>query len=139
MYISCTRNSARLIYLSCWMNEVQVKLSPTVAIKNCNIEEYIFIRKRNIPLTSNLNFLIPIETTIKFLGNLFDTWLSWRPHIEDLKKRCSSRMNLLKTINWKAGVLGYWLQTTPLALLYIHPKYPGVRLPIIQLNLRNWY
>jgi hypothetical protein len=67
-----------------------------------------FHRKRGIPPEPSLTLYgqpIPFKPTEKFLGILFDTKMTWKPHIQSLKKNCMHKLNLLKSIahtNWGA-------------------------------------
>ena len=51
------------------------------------------------------NDQIKIVTEVKILGLIFDKKLTWNPHIEELKKQCQQRLNILKVLsakNWGA-------------------------------------
>lgn len=65
-----------------------------------------FCRKRQPHDHPQLNIKgVPIECkpTIKFLGLIFDSKLTWGPHIQDLATRCKKAINILRcmaNINW---------------------------------------
>lgn len=63
-----------------------------------------FTRKRNPPnLQLTLNGIsLPQDTSTKFLGLTFDHTLTWKPHMLDLGRKCSLRLNLLKTLSGTA-------------------------------------
>lgn len=49
---------------------------------------------------------IAINSTVKFLGVVFDQRLTWRPHIENIVARCTKRLNIMKvmsSVNWGAS------------------------------------
>lgn len=61
----------------------------------------VFSKKRNLPhIHLSLNGTILEQTpNAKFLGLTFDSTLTWRQHIQELRLKCSQRLNLLKTLN----------------------------------------
>ena len=48
------------------------------------------------------NEKIPSCTKIKFLGLTFDICLSFKDHIQDIKKKCINRLNIIKILSNKA-------------------------------------
>ena len=67
----------------------------------------IFFSRRKTPNTTLKIGNIPIEysKSHKFLGLTMDRNLTWKPHIQDLKKKCTSDVKLLRTlskIHWGA-------------------------------------
>ncbi|GFT37463.1 putative RNA-directed DNA polymerase from transposon X-element [Trichonephila clavipes] len=42
---------------------------------------------------------IPVVPDVRFLGVIFDGWLSFLPHILHLRKRCEKSLNLLKVLS----------------------------------------
>lgn len=60
-----------------------------------------FTKKRNTPLLQ-LNLkgepLLQVNST-RFLGLTFDHTLTWSLHIQELRRKCSQRLNLLKKVN----------------------------------------
>ena len=49
---------------------------------------------------------IDVVTEFKFLGVIFDTKLTFLPHINALKKKCKKALNLLKVVahsEWGGG------------------------------------
>ena len=68
----------------------------------------IFTKKRlpQYPVLTLNNQQIPIETSVKFLGMIFDHGLTWEKQIKSLKSRCSkplSLLSLLSHISWGAN------------------------------------
>ena len=57
-------------------------------LRNCN---------KNISLHLDSKPLLPQET-ITYLGIIFDRKLSWKPHINHLKKSCIPRINLIRKL-----------------------------------------
>jgi hypothetical protein len=58
------------------------------------------------PSLTLFNTEIPVVSETKFLGIIFDSKLTFKPHIVNLKKKCLKAMNLLRTVahtNWGAG------------------------------------
>jgi ribonuclease HI len=45
---------------------------------------------------------LPKVDTLRLLGLLFDSKLSWRPHLEDLKRRSHQALNILRVISRKS-------------------------------------
>ena len=45
------------------------------------------------------NEIIKFESTVKFLGAVFDKKLTWRAHIQYVINRCNKRMNLLRAVS----------------------------------------
>ncbi|OXU16378.1 hypothetical protein TSAR_008960, partial [Trichomalopsis sarcophagae] len=70
----------------------------------------IFSKKNNIDRKLKLNISNdPVQTVkeVKILGLIFDSRLTWKPHIEHLKRQCILRSNILKTLsarNWGASL-----------------------------------
>ena len=68
----------------------------------------VFTRKRKqnrLKLNMN-NSIIPNNTTAKVLGITFDSKNNWIPHIKNVKKACSLRINLMKMLahtSWGAS------------------------------------
>lgn len=80
--------------LQTWCMETGFKFSPN------KTKAIVFTNKRLI----NLNPLIIHNTNIqyvkqiRFLGMILDSKLKWSPHIDNVKRECSQRNNLLKTL-----------------------------------------
>jgi len=58
----------------------------------------------------NLNFsngLIPYDSNPKFLGVIFDEFLNFKKHTENLEKRARKRLNLIKIFSHKSWRLGH--------------------------------
>jgi len=41
---------------------------------------------------------IKVQTTVKFLGVIFDSHMSWKPHIDYVADRCNKRLNLMRVM-----------------------------------------
>ena len=81
--------------LEVWCNENGFKFSPTKI--NC----VHFTKKRKAALQPNLCLngqKIPVVAEAKFLRVLFDSKLSFIPHIEYLKAKCQKALNLLRVV-----------------------------------------
>lgn len=81
-------------------NGFQFSLEKTKGIHFC---------KKRVCLEPYLEFdgvEIEFSNTIKFLGMIFDSKLSWRRHILEIKNKCRTRMNVIKVlsnIHWGAN------------------------------------
>ena len=63
----------------------------------------LFTRKRNtrlddVKLAIN-GKAIKVQSTVKFLGVIFDQHMSWRPHIDYVVDRCNKRLNLMRVMS----------------------------------------
>ena len=79
-----------------WTQKTGFKLSKekTVAVH--------FHRKNNPQIDPQLKIgdhAIPYKDKAKFLGMTFDKKLRWKDHIEDLRKKCTKSLNLLKCLS----------------------------------------
>ena len=45
---------------------------------------------------------IKVQSTVKFLGVIFDQHMSWRPHIDYVVNRCNKRLNLMRVMSGRA-------------------------------------
>jgi ribonuclease HI len=82
--------------LETWCNENGFKFSSTKT--NC----VHFTNMKNSGLEPNLilnGHKIPVEKETKFLGVIFDSKLSFIPHIEYVKKKCQKALNLLRVVS----------------------------------------
>lgn len=62
----------------------------------------------------------PVCTKIKYLGLIFDKKLTWRrPHIENLKKECTTRLNTMRILSYHK----WGAHQTSLLLIY---KYKSI-------------
>ncbi|GFX25536.1 RNA-directed DNA polymerase from mobile element jockey [Trichonephila clavipes] len=69
------------------------------ASKSCCVH---FCRKRGIhpdPEIRIRDIQIPVVPDVRFLGVIFDRWLTFLPHILHLRKRCEKSLNLLKVLS----------------------------------------
>ncbi|GBM82091.1 hypothetical protein AVEN_30674-1 [Araneus ventricosus] len=60
------------------------------------------VRKRNLhpdPTLYAHNQPIPVLSKARFLGVIFDSKLTFLPHILDLRKRCEKALNILKVLS----------------------------------------
>ena len=76
----------------------------------------VFSRRQlhQIPSIKIENLDIEIVQNFTFLGMMFDSQLTWKPHIENIKTRCLKRINVLKSLigsDWGSD-------TTSMLLLY---------------------
>jgi len=62
----------------------------------------LFTKKRNTRMDEIKLYLngkaIKVQTTVKFLGVIFDQHMSWRPHIDYVVDRCNKRLNLMRVM-----------------------------------------
>ncbi len=98
---SCTVNEAESIIQKC-INKVQAwcdcngfKFSPSKS--HCILFRRPHSRPSDPHLTLN-GSPIPVSTEVKFLGILFDSKLTFSPHIIELKAKCLKTLNLLKVV-----------------------------------------
>jgi len=66
--------------------------------KTCAVH---FHNQPGIQLSPNIflnGHAIPFKPATKFLGLTFDSKLTWRPHINNVKANCTKAMNLLKSV-----------------------------------------
>ena len=95
-----------------------------------------FTRKRFfVPPTISYNGIsIPIKTSHKFLGLVLDSpTLTWRHHLEKVKRSCASRLNLLKVLgNSKWGCSRRALTKF---LYCMYQKCNRLWIPNIRINL----
>lgn len=80
----------------------KISVDKTVAI--------LFTKRRNIQLDEVKLYVngkaINVQTTVKFLGVIFDHHMSWKPHIDYVADRCNKRLNLMRVMagtRWGAG------------------------------------
>lgn len=82
------------------MNGFKFSASKTFAI------HFTKIPGIHLPPTIKLNGTnIPVKESGKFLGLVFDSKLTWKPHIAQLKTNCTKALNILKSLvstNWGA-------------------------------------
>ncbi|OXU16377.1 hypothetical protein TSAR_008959 [Trichomalopsis sarcophagae] len=67
------------------------------------ISERKYYKRSNLQIDLNQT---PEIKEVKILGLIFDSRLTWKPHIEHLKRQCIFRSNILKTLsarNWGAS------------------------------------
>src|SRR6218665_2360024 len=55
-------------------------------------------KPQKIAITLN-NQSIKIESEAKFLGVIFDSRLTWRPHVEYIITKCKKRINLMRAVS----------------------------------------
>ena len=82
-----------LKHIEDWSNKWGLAFSPN------KTKAIFFTKKRipDIPLTLN-NVKIDLVQNHKFLGLVFDRNLTWKPHIQELRRKCDSDLNLLRII-----------------------------------------
>ena len=74
-------------------NGFQFSKTKTVCMHFCNK-----ITLHPDPCLKLYNCQIPVVTEVKFLGIIFDSKLTFKPHIANLKKKCLKAMNLLRVL-----------------------------------------
>ena len=73
---------------------------------------------------------------IKILGLIFDSKLSWKPHLENLKKDCLLKINLIKTLAAKKwGAKQQVLCNTYKALIQSKLDYGCVVYDLVKNNV----
>ena len=79
-----------------WANENGFKFSPTktVAVHFCKKRKCI--RQPDLKLNKER---LPVKDEVRFLGVIFDSKLSFLPHLKDLKKRCQTALNAIKILS----------------------------------------
>jgi hypothetical protein len=75
------------------INGLQVSKSKTVRIHFCHKRT-----PHSEPSLRLCNTEIPVVNETKFLGIIFDSKLTFKPHIANLKKKCLKAMNLLRVV-----------------------------------------
>jgi len=96
-YISkCIQTYLNNIYEWCDEWGFKISYSKTVCV--------LFTRKPNIiPIPITLNgHTLKFEKSAKFLGVMFDDYLSWNEHAKYIAGRCSTRLNIMRCITGKA-------------------------------------
>jgi len=79
-----------------WTNKWGVKISTTKTVG------IIFTRRPRISLTNRLHILqqpIRMDIQTKFLGMIFDSRLTWAPHIKYLVDKCKKRLNIIRCLS----------------------------------------
>src|SRR5436190_5870140 len=61
----------------------------------------VFSRQRNVrePILTMEGRRLAPQTSIKFLGVIFDSRLTWVPHLKYLKAKCLKRLNMLRALS----------------------------------------
>ena len=94
-----------------WCDENGFKFSPTKTM----CVHFCQLRKQHLDPELYLNGTqIPIIGEAKFLGLLFDSKLSFIPHITSLKSRCTKSLDLIKVLSittWGADRKVYYVYT----------------------------
>ena len=89
--------------LGCWCDENGYRVSPT----NTMCVHFCQQRKHHLDTQLNLNGTpIPTIGEAKFRGLIFDSRLSFIPHITCLKRRCTKWLDLIKVLSnttWGRG------------------------------------
>lgn len=65
------------------------------------------IYENNFEIKRNSTFITKV-TEMKILGMIFDQKLTWKKHIEKLKRECNEKMKILKILaakNWGADMI----------------------------------
>ena len=78
----------------CYENGFKFSTTKTMCVHVCQL------RKQHLDLELYLNGTqIPIIGEAKFLGLLFDSKLSFIPHITSLKSRCTKSLDIIKVLS----------------------------------------
>ena len=78
-----------------WCNENGFKIS-------INKTTGVLFSKRNNLARINIKIdqkQIKMENKVKFLGVIFDSKLTWKPHIDYIIEKCKKRLNLIRAIS----------------------------------------
>ncbi|GBN73106.1 hypothetical protein AVEN_189696-1 [Araneus ventricosus] len=108
LYISCTgihmnfierqlQNAVNSIQKWSLMNGFTFSTSKTAAVHFC--------RKRNLHIDPEIKLdghSIPLLNEIRFLGVIFDTKLTFLPHVISLRKKCERSLNILRVLSTTA-------------------------------------
>ena len=83
--------------LQVWMDQTGFKLSATKtkAIIFRRGSRWSGLQNTDLKLKLN-NHEIEVVSVAKFLGLLFDEKLTWKPHIDNLKRKCTKGLNAMK-------------------------------------------
>ena len=84
--------------LSAWCDQNGFKFSDTktVCVHFCNQR-----KQHDHPEIRLGNRIIPVENEVKFLGVIFDSKLSFLPHLRGLRTKCQKSLNLLRVVAHK--------------------------------------
>ena len=110
--VCLTRIQAVLNSIEAWSSHTGLALSPSKS------KAMFFSRRRNLPLTTPLtlsSYPLAYVSQFRFLGLLFDSHLTWRPHCVALRERCSKDLRLLRIVSSR----GWGADSTSLRSLYI--------------------
>ena len=82
--------------LETWANSNGFKFSTTktIAVHFCCGRKCVHQPKLYLN-----NIQVPVKSQVRFLGLIFDSKLSFLPHIKDLKVRCQKALNALKVLS----------------------------------------
>ena len=85
-----------LNFLTTWVQENRLKIAPTKSTTTLLTSDK---RQHNYTPTITLNNIpVPHSPTTKILGVTYDTGLSFKDHIQDIKRRCGPRLNALRAL-----------------------------------------
>ena len=92
-----------------------------LALSPAKTQAIVFTNRRIVsPRLLLHNLEIPFVTSVKFLGVIFDTRLTWKRHIDYVYSRCLSDLNLLRVL----AASRYGADFTSLRRLYISLALP---------------
>ena len=80
--------------LTSWSNQNGLKFSTTKSVY-CIFTRNRKTRDLNLTLS---NAYLPRSNEVKYLGIIFDSQLTWGPHINYIKNKCMKRMNVIKHV-----------------------------------------
>jgi len=87
------QSSVDLIQNWCNENGFKISINKTTGV--------LFSKRNNLSrITIKIDKKqIKIENKVKFLGVIFDSKLTWKPHIDYIVEKCKKRLNLLRAIS----------------------------------------
>ena len=77
-------------WLFSWGLHISQEKTVPILFSNCGKDE-------GLKLYLKGKLLIP-QKEYKYLGVIFDKRLTWRPHLEDVVKRCKKKINVIKSL-----------------------------------------
>ena len=110
--VCITHIQSALNNIEAWSGRTGLTLSPSKS------KAMFFSRRRNLPLATPLTLAsspLTYVSQFRFLGLLFDSHLTWRPHCMALRERCAKDLRLLRIVSSR----GWGADSVTLRSLYI--------------------